>query len=207
MDKLNIGMYGLAWLSWGKGIIMGIILMMLLGCSKDDDAVSLEQVFEISLDGDSFDPYERYSVVTSYGGETIGVDGKLRKIFILYLQIDDGEVRLDRQHFAMYLLDSDAEDDGSLLSRGTYTWENPNNKYAGVEIPGNDEYIVWNEVIVGEIVKPDEDNFYDPSLICLTVEGEFYNPYIQRTMTVSMTLENFPIGQDINSTPYGYLLN
>ena len=32
MDKLNIGMYGLAWLSWGKGIIMGIILMMLLGC-------------------------------------------------------------------------------------------------------------------------------------------------------------------------------
>jgi len=205
MDKLNIGMYGLAWLSWGKGIIMGIILMMLLGCSKDDDVVSLEQVFEISLDGDSFDPYERYSVVTSYGGETIGVDGKLKKIFILYLQIDDGEVRLDRQHFAMYLLDSDAEDDGSLLSRGTYTWENPNNKYAGVEIPGNDEYIVWNEVIVGDIISP--STAYDPSLICLTVEGEFYNPYIQRTMTVSMTLENFPIGQDITSTPYGYLLD
>ena len=207
MDKLNIGMYGLAWLSWGKGIIMGIILMMLLGCSKDDDVVSLEQVFEISLDGDSFDPYERYSVVTSYGGETIGVDGKLRKIFILYLQIDDGEVRLDRQHFAMYLLDSDAEDDGSLLDVGTYTWENPDNKYAGVEIPGNDEYIVWNEVIVGEIIEPSEENFYDPSLICLTAEGEFYNPYIQRTMTLSMRLENFPIGQDINSTPYGYLLN
>ena len=68
MDKLNIGMYGLAWLSWGKGIVMGIILMMLLGCSKDDVVVELEQIFEISLDGDSFDPYERYSVVTSYGG-------------------------------------------------------------------------------------------------------------------------------------------
>ena len=86
--------------------------------------------------------------------ETQWVDGKLRKIFILYLQIDDGEVRLDRQHFAMYLLDSDAEDNGSLLDTGTYTWENPDNKYAGVEIPGNDEYIVWNEVIVGEIVTP-----------------------------------------------------
>ena len=204
MDKLNIGMYGLAWLSWGKGIIMGIILMLLVGCSKEEIDPRVE-LFEIALDGDSFDPYERYSVVTSYGGETIGVDGKLKKIFILYLQIDDGEVRLDRQHFAMYLLDSDAEDDGSLLSRGTYTWENPNNKYAGVEIPGNDEYIVWNEVIVGDIISP--STAYDPSLICLTVEGEFYNPYIQRTMTVSMTLENFPIGQDINSTPYGYLLN
>ena len=205
MDKLNIGMYGLAWLSWGKGIVMGIILMMLLGCSKDDELVELEQIFEISLDGDSFDPYERYSVVTSYGGETIGIDGKLKKIFILYLQIDDGEVRLDRQHFAMYLLDSDAEDNGLLLDTGTYTWENPNNKYAGVEIPGNDEYIVWNEVIVGEIIDP--IRLYDPSLICLTAEGEFYNPYIQRTMTLSMRLENFPIGQDINSTPYGYLLN
>ena len=203
MDKLNIGMYGLAWLSWGKGIIMGIILMLLVGCSKEEIDPRVE-LFEIALDGDSFDPYERYSVVTSYGGEQL-VDGKLRKIFILYLQIDDGEVRLDRQHFAMYLLDSDAEDDGSLLDMGTYTWESPDNKYAGVEIPGNDEYIVWNEVVVGEIVSP--SSAYDPSLICLTVEGEFYNPYINRTMTVSITLENFPIGQDITSTPYGYLLD
>lgn len=206
MDKLNIGMYGLAWLSWGKGIMMGIILMMLIGCTKDEIVVNDGQlVFEISLDGDSFDPYERYSVVTSYGGTQLGIDGKLRKIFILYLQIDDGEVRLDRQHFAMYLLDSDAVENGLLLDTGTYTWENPDNKYAGVEIPGNDEYIVWNEVVVGEIITPYGP--YDPLLICLTAEGEFYNPYIQRTMTLSMTLLNFPIGQDITSTPYGYLLD
>ena len=206
MDKLNIGMYGLAWLSWGKGIIMGIILMMLIGCTKDEIVVNDGQlVFEISLDGDSFDPYERYSVVTSYGGTQLGIDGKLKKIFILYLQIDDGEVRLDRQHFAMYLLDSDAVENGLLLDTGTYTWENPDNKYAGVEIPGNDEYIVWNEVVVGEIITPYGP--YDPLLICLTAEGEFYNPYIQRTMTLSMRLLNFPIGQDITSTPYGYLLN
>ena len=206
MDKLNIGMYGLAWLSWGKGIMMGIILMLLVGCSKDDVVEERKLLFEISLDDDSFDPYERYSLVNSYGG-TSWVDGKLRKIFILYLQIDDGEARLDRQHFAMYLLDTDAVENGLLLDTGTYTWESPNNKYAGVEIPGNDEYIVWNEVIVGEIIEPSEEDFYDPLLICLTAEGEFYNPYIERTMTLSMRLENFPIGQDITSTPYGYLLN
>ena len=185
-------------------LLLLITLFLFLGCSKEE-VNSRVQLFEIALDGDSFDPYERYSIVNSYGGESLGADGKLKKIFILYLQIDDAEVRLDRQHFAMYLLDSDAEDDGSLLDMGTYTWENPDDKYAGVEIPGNDEYIVWNEVIVGEIVAPSDA--YDPSLICLTVEGEFYNPYIQRTMTVSMTLENFPIGQDITSTPYGYLLD
>ena len=187
-----------------KKLLLLITLFLFLGCSKEE-VNSRVQLFEIALDGDSFDPYERYSIVNSYGGESLGADGKLKKIFILYLQIDDAEVRLDRQHFAMYLLESDAEDDGSLLDMGTYTWENPDDKYAGVEIPGNDEYIVWNEVIVGEIVAPSDA--YDPSLICLTVEGEFYNPYIQRTMTVSMTLENFPIGQDITSTPYGYLLD
>ena len=187
-----------------KKLLLLITLFTFLGCSKEE-VESRVQLFEIALDGDSFDPYERYSVINTFGAEQLGTDGKLKKIFILYLQIDDGEVRLDRQHFAMYLLDSDAEDDGSLLDIGTYTWESPDNKYAGVEIPGNDEYIVWNEVIVGDIISPFAA--YDSSLICLTVEGEFYNPYIQRTMTVSITLENFPIGQDITSTPYGYLLN
>ena len=47
MKKLNIEMYGLAWLSWGKGILMGIILMMLLGCSKDDELVELEQILSL----------------------------------------------------------------------------------------------------------------------------------------------------------------
>ena len=45
------------------------------------------------------------------------------------------------------------------------------------------------------------------ALIDLTAEGEFFNPYIQRTMQVNMKLENFPIGEDINATPYGYLLD
>ena len=188
-----------------KKLILFLTLILFLGCSKDDVVEERKLLFEISLDDDSFDPYERYSLVNSYGGTKLGVDGKLRKIFILYLQIDDGEARLDRQHFAMYLLDSDAVDNGLLLDVGTYTWENPDNKYAGVEIPGNDEYIVWNEVIVGEIITPYGP--YDPLLICLTAEGEFYNPYIQRTMTLSMTLQNFPIGQNITDTPYGYLLD
>ncbi len=190
-----------------KKLIILLTLIIFFGCSKDDTENNDGQlIFEISLDGDSFDPYERYSLVNSYGG-TQWVDGKLRKIFILYLQIDDGIPRVDRQHFAMYLLDSDAVENDLLLDTGTYTWENPNNKYAGVEIPGNDEYIVWNEVIVGEIIKPSEENFYDPLLICLTAEGEFYNPYVERTMTLSMRLQNFPIGQNITDTPYGYLLD
>ena len=179
------------------------IFLITLGCTKDEEEVVLEQVFEISLDGQAFDPYERYAKVTSFGGEK-WVDNKLKKIFILYLQIDDGPPRLDVQHFALYTLDSDAMDDGELLDVGTYTWENPDNKYAGVEIPGDQEYIVWNEVVVldaGQLGGP------HTGLICLTAEGEFYNPYIQRSMTISMTLENFPIGQDITTTPYGYLLD
>ena len=44
-------------------------------------------------------------------------------------------------------------------------------------------------------------------LICLTAVGEFYNPYIQRNMSVDLRLENYPIGLDIDATPYGYLLD
>jgi len=185
-----------------KKLLLLISVFFLLGCEKEEEVV-LEQLFEITLDGETFDPYERYAKVNSFAGSKY-VDGVIKKIFILYLQIDDGEVRLDRQHFALYCLDSDANDDGELLDIGTYTWENPDNKYAGVEIPGDQEYVVWNEVIVqdaGQLGGPHS------GLICLTAEGEFYNPYVQRTMTVSMRLENFPIGQDVESTPYGYLLN
>ena len=179
-----------------KKLLFVLTLFLLLGCSKEEEVV-LEPVFEISLDGQSFDPYERYSVINTFGGEK-WVDGNLKKIFILYLQIDDGSPRLDRQHFALYTLDNDANDDGELLDVGTYTWESPDGKYAGVEIPGDGEYIVWNEVIVSKV---------NNALIDLTAEGEFFNPYIQGTMTVSLRLENFPIGSDIDATPYGYLLN
>ena len=184
-----------------KLLLLLISVFLLSSCEKDE--VILEPVFEIALDGDSFDPYERYAKVETFGGEK-WVDGQLKKIFILYLQIDDGEPRLDKQHFSLYCLDSDAIDDGELLDVGTYTWESPDGKYAGVEIPGDQEYIVWNEVIVQDAGQLGGAH---SGLICLTAEGEFYNPYIQRTMTVSMRLENFPIGLDIDATPYGYLLN
>ena len=185
-----------------KKLLYILTLFLLLGCSKEEEVV-LEPLFEISLDGQSFDPYERYAKIETFGG-TKYVNGVVKKIFILYLQIDDGEPRLDKQHFSLYCLDSDANDDGELLDVGTYTWENPDNKYAGVEIPGDLEYVVWNEVIVQDAGQLGGAH---SGLICLTAEGEFYNPYIQRTMTVSMKLENFPIGVDITATPYGYLLN
>ena len=178
-----------------KKLVLFLAMVLLISCTKEEEV--LTPVFEISLDGESFDPTERYAKIETFGGEK-WVDNKLKKIFILYLQIDDGEPRLDKQHFSLYCLDSDANNDGVLLDVGTYTWESPDGKYAGVEIPGNLEYIVWNEVIVSKVSN---------ALIDLTAEGEFFNPYIQRTMTVSMRLENYPIGLDIDATPYGYLLN
>ena len=66
--------------------------------------------------------------IETFGGSK-WVDGKLKKIFILYLQIDDGEPRLDRQLLALYTLDSDGNDDGELLDVGTYTWESPDDKF------------------------------------------------------------------------------
>ena len=179
------------------------LVLLILGCGKDDETEIIVPVFEISLDGESFDPYGRYSVINTFGGRK-EENGVIKKIFIIYLQIDDGDPRLDRQHFAMYLLDTDANDDKFLLDKGVYTWENPDNKYAGVEIPGPDDYMVWNEIRVQDAGQKGEAY---SNLISLTAVGEFYNPYIQRTMTLDLKLENIEIGLDINATPYGYLLD
>jgi hypothetical protein len=97
----------------------------------------------------------------------------------------------------LYCLDSDANDDEKLLDLGNYTWENPDNRFAGVEIPGDQEYVVWNNVDVLSVSNG----------ISLEAQGEFFNPYIQRNMTVDLKLENWPIGLDVNATPYGYLLD
>ena len=74
-----------------KKLLYILTFFLLLGCSKEEEVV-LEPLFEISLDGQSFDPYERYAVINTFGGEK-WVDDKLKKIFILYLQIDDGNTR------------------------------------------------------------------------------------------------------------------
>ena len=86
-----------------KKLVLFLAMVLLLSCTKDEEVV-LEPVFEISLDGDSFDPYERYAKIETFGG-TKYVNGVVKKIFILYLQIDDGPPRLDRQHFALYTLE------------------------------------------------------------------------------------------------------
>ena len=184
-----------------KLLLLLTSVVLLFSCEKEEEV--LEPIFEISLNEESFDPRDRYAQIKTFGGSK-WVDGNLRKIFILYLQVDDGEIRLDRQHFALYCLDYDADDDGELLDVGTYTWESPDGKYAGVEIPGDDEYVVWNEVIVQDA---GQLGGIHSGLICLTAEGEFYNPYIQANMTVSMRLENWPIGSNIAATPYGYLID
>ena len=178
-----------------KKLLLLLSIFIFTSCEKEE--IALQPLMEIALDGESFDPNERYAKIETFGGTRWDGD-YLKKIFILYLQVDDGEPRLDRQHFALYVLDSDANDDSALLDVGNYTWENPDNKYAGVEIPGDQEYVVWNNVDVLDV---------HDGLICLMAQGEFFNPYIQANMTVDLKLENFPIGLDINATPYGYLLD
>ena len=173
-------------------LILLLSFFTFTSCEKEELLPSIE----MSLDGESFNPYDRYAQIKTFAGRKY--EGNIvKKIFILYLQVDDGEPRLDRQHFALYCLDSDANNDDKLLDLGNYTWENPDNKFAGVEIPGDQEYVVWNNV----------DVLHVNDGISLEAQGEFFNPYIQRNMTVDLKLENWPIGLDIDATPYGYLLD
>ena len=78
-------------------VFLSVLSFLFISCEKEE---ILEPVLEISLDGQSFDPNERYAQIKTFGGVKYG--DTIKKIFILYLQVDDGEPRLDRQHFALY---------------------------------------------------------------------------------------------------------
>ena len=179
-----------------KKLLLLFSLFLILACEKEEDVI-LEQVFEISLDGVSFDPYERYSVINTYGAVK-DVDNFRRKIFVLYLQVDDGDPRLDRQHFALYCYDLEGDMDDDLLDVGLYDHLGTDDKLAGLEIIGENDYVEWAEINVTNV---------NGDLISLNGSGTFYNPYVQKTQVAEINLENFPIGRDIESTPYGYLIN
>ena len=44
------------------------LFLILLGCQKEEEEV-LVPSFEIALDGVEFDPFERYAVINTFGGE------------------------------------------------------------------------------------------------------------------------------------------
>tara|TARA_A100000172_G_scaffold81130_1_gene73198 strand:+ start:1277 stop:1825 length:549 start_codon:yes stop_codon:yes gene_type:complete len=180
-----------------KLLLLLISVFVLISCDKEEEEIVLEQVFEISLDGVSFDPYERYTVINTFGAVK-DVDGFRRKIFVLYLQIDDGEPRLDRQHFALFLYDLEGDMDDDLLDVGTFDHLGTDDKLAGLEIIGENDYVNWASVEVMDV---------HDGLICFQGGGEFYNPYIDEVQVAEFRVENMPIGIDIEATPYGYLIN
>jgi len=180
-----------------KKLLLLFTLLLILGCEKEEVTPELEELFEISLDGVAFDPYERYSVINTFGAVK-DVDGFRRKIFVLYLQIDDGPPRLDRQHFALFTYDLEGDMDDDLLDTGIYDHEGTDDKLAGLEIIGENDYVNWAYVEVQSVVD---------GRINFEGSGEFYNPYIDQVQVAEFKVENMIIGIDIEATPYGYLIN
>jgi hypothetical protein len=181
-----------------KLLLITLFLGLFLGCDKNEDHHAiLEPIFELELNGNSVDPFEFYRVVNTYGGIK-EENGVITKLFVLYLQRDEGDPRLDVEHFAVILKDIDGLDNGQLLDIGMY--QNPivDSKSTELEIPGDQDYIVYANTTVADV---------HDGLICLEAEGEFWNPYQQAFYTVKAKLENYPIGQDVTATPYAYLLN
>ena len=179
-----------------KKLLLLLILPLLWACQKEEPVI-LEPIFELTLNGNVIDTDSFYRVINTYGGIKTE-DGVTTKLFVLYLQRDEGNPRLNSEHFAVILKDTNAIDNGILLDIGTYDHLGTDSKQTSLEIPGPDDYIVQATSLVQDIHN---------GLICLDASGEFWNPYQQAFYTVTAKLENYPIGQDVESTPYGYLLD
>jgi hypothetical protein len=180
-----------------KLLLLTLFVSLFLGCEKEEHIHPLEPTFELEINGNNVNPFEFYRVVNTYGGVK-EENGVITKLFVLYLQRDEGDPRLDVEHFAVILKDVDGLDNGQLLDIGMY--QNPivDSKSTQLEIPGDQDYIVYANTTVADV---------HDGLICLEAEGEFWNPYQQSFYTVKAKLENYPIGQDVTATPYAYLLN
>lgn len=179
-----------------KKLLLLLILPLLWACQKEEPVI-LEPTFELTLNDNIIDTESFYRVINTYGGVKTE-DGVTTKLFVLYLQRDEGNPRLNSEHFAVILKDTNAIDNGILLDVGTYDHLGTDSKQTSLEIPGPDDYIVQATSLVQDIHN---------GLICLDASGEFWNPYQQAFYTVTAKLENYPIGQDVESTPYGYLLD
>ena len=179
-----------------KKLLLLLILPLLWTCQKEEPVI-LEPTFELTLNNNIIDTESFYRVINTYGGIKTE-DGVTTKLFVLYLQRDEGDPRLNSEHFAVILKDTNAIDNGILLDVGTYDHLGTDSKQTSLEIPGPDDYIVQATSLVQDIHN---------GLICLDASGEFWNPYQQAFYTVTAKLENYPIGQDVESTPYGYLLD
>ena len=179
-----------------KKLLLLLILPLLWACQKEEPVI-LEPTFELTLNDNIIDTESFYRVINTYGGIKTE-DGVTTKLFVLYLQRDEGDPRLNSEHFAVILKDTNAIDNGILLDVGTYDHLGTDSKQTSLEIPGPDDYIVQATSLVQDVHN---------GLICLDASGEFWNPYQQAFYTVTAKLENYPIGQDVKSTPYGYLLD
>ena len=126
------------------------------------------------------------------------MNGFRRKIFVLYLQVDDGPARLDRQHFALFCYDLEGDMDDDLLDIGIYDHLGTDDKLAGLEIIGENDYVNWATVDVTKV---------ENGRIDLQGSGEFYTPYIDQVQVAEFRIVNMEIGRNVEDTPYGYLIN
>lgn len=185
-----------------KKLLLILLLPLFLACEKDE-SIALEPTFELTLNGNVVDTDSFYRIVSTYGGFKTE-NGVTTKLFVLYLQRDEGNPRLNSEHFAVILKDTNAVNDGMLLDVGTYDHLGTDSKQTSLEIPGPDDYIVY---ATAEVFDAGQLGGPHSGLICLEAEGEFWNPYQQAFYTVTAKLDNYPIGRDVEGTPYGYLLD
>ena len=180
-----------------KLILLSLLILFTLGCDKDDHHEELVPLFELTLNGNVVDTDSFYRIVNTYGGLKTE-NGVTTKIFILYLQRDEGNPRLNSEHFAVVLKDTNAIENFNLLDEGTYSNPIITSQTIDLEIPGDQDYVVYAEALVQDV---------HDGLICLEAVGEFWNPYQQAFYTVTAKIENYSIGQDIDATPYAYLID
>tara|TARA_B100000131_G_C18049233_1_gene585714 strand:- start:404 stop:949 length:546 start_codon:yes stop_codon:yes gene_type:complete len=155
---------------------------------------------QLLVNGTPINAYEYYAEVNTYGEKVLGEDGKIKKLFVLHLQREEGRVLPTLEHYAAIWYDESGIDNDQLIDPGIYlggpyaeVQDTYDDKKIKLEIIGADDY---TEAAQSQIYE------YDDNRISGFADGYFYNPYRDEMQHGLVIFENVEIGTDTSKTFY-----
>jgi len=188
-----------------KKLLILIPLLFVLGCEDNISEVP-EPVMKLWLNGEEVDVEANYKSITTFAEQAEYFNDEdsttyIKKIFVIHFQKLDGEVRLDKEHYAVIFVDWNGDSTNGLpIDVGNYPYPGEeSDKKVYMEIIGASDYSISGIAHIesisesggGWIVSGDGD-------------GYFYNPYAEVDMHGVIEFTNLKISADVDiaNTPY-----
>ena len=195
--------------------LVGILSIFTFSC---DDTGVIEEVLEPSykmwVNGSEIIVEDYYESVTTYGlsdhyheaheglclpGDPMPCD-KVKKLFVIHFQREDGRVTPEKEHYALIMYDNDGlHNNNNLIDEGLYLGGTQvdstllTGKGITLEIVGLSDYTEFAQASIDS---------YEEGVVSGIADGYFFNPYRNEMQHGIIIFDNIEIGTDSTATFY-----